>query len=73
MVNVQSRVDDVNKAAKQLEESRHPRTKEIKECQTRLNKRYILDRLPVHHRGTQRPTGQTSMQMVFLRKLICEE
>uniref|UniRef100_A0A3B5KYR0 Spectrin beta chain n=1 Tax=Xiphophorus couchianus TaxID=32473 RepID=A0A3B5KYR0_9TELE len=40
MVNVQSRVDDVNKAAKQLEESRHPRTKEIKECQTRLNKRW---------------------------------
>uniref|UniRef100_A0A3B3X0I2 Spectrin beta chain n=1 Tax=Poecilia mexicana TaxID=48701 RepID=A0A3B3X0I2_9TELE len=40
MVNVQSRVDDVNKAAKQLEESRHPRTKEIKECQMRLNKRW---------------------------------
>uniref|UniRef100_A0A8C9ZMQ2 Spectrin beta chain n=1 Tax=Sander lucioperca TaxID=283035 RepID=A0A8C9ZMQ2_SANLU len=33
------RVDDVNKAAKQLEDSRHPRTKEVKECQTRLNKR----------------------------------
>ncbi|KAM4540523.1 spectrin beta chain, erythrocytic isoform 2-T2 [Fundulus diaphanus] len=40
MVNVQSRVDDVNKAAKQLEDSRHPRIREIKECQTRLNKRW---------------------------------
>lgn len=39
MANVQSRVDDVNKAVKQLEDSRHPRTKEVKECQTRLNKR----------------------------------
>uniref|UniRef100_A0A4W6CP76 Spectrin beta chain n=1 Tax=Lates calcarifer TaxID=8187 RepID=A0A4W6CP76_LATCA len=35
-----SRVDDVNKAVKQLEDSRHPRTKEVKECQTRLNKRW---------------------------------
>uniref|UniRef100_A0A8C4EWG4 Spectrin beta chain n=1 Tax=Dicentrarchus labrax TaxID=13489 RepID=A0A8C4EWG4_DICLA len=40
MGNVQSRVDDVNKAVKQLEDSRHPRTKEVKECQTRLNKRW---------------------------------
>ncbi|KAM9842482.1 spectrin beta chain, erythrocytic [Aulostomus maculatus] len=40
MANVQLRVDDVNKAVKQLEDSRHPRTKEIKECQTRLNKRW---------------------------------
>ncbi|XP_054653191.1 spectrin beta chain, erythrocytic isoform X2 [Dunckerocampus dactyliophorus] len=40
MANVQSRVDDVNKAVKQLEESRHSRTKEVKECQTRLNKRW---------------------------------
>nr|XP_057911997.1 spectrin beta chain, erythrocytic isoform X2 [Doryrhamphus excisus] len=40
MANVQSRVDDVNKAVKLLEESRHPRTKEVKECQTRLNKRW---------------------------------
>lgn len=39
MGNMQSRVDDVNKAVKQLEDSRHPRTKEVKECQTRLNKR----------------------------------
>uniref|UniRef100_A0A7N6BG58 Spectrin beta chain n=1 Tax=Anabas testudineus TaxID=64144 RepID=A0A7N6BG58_ANATE len=39
MANVQSRVDDVNKAVKQLEDSRHPRTKEVKECQARLNKR----------------------------------
>uniref|UniRef100_A0A8C6Q8P3 Spectrin beta chain n=1 Tax=Nothobranchius furzeri TaxID=105023 RepID=A0A8C6Q8P3_NOTFU len=39
MANVQSRVDNVNKAVKQLEDSRHPRTREIKECQTRLNKR----------------------------------
>lgn len=39
MANVQSRVDDVNKAVKQLEDSRHPQTKEAKECQTRLNKR----------------------------------
>lgn len=40
MANVQSRVDDVNKAVKQLEDSRHPRTKEVKDCQARLNKRY---------------------------------
>uniref|UniRef100_A0A3B5A4I7 Spectrin beta chain n=1 Tax=Stegastes partitus TaxID=144197 RepID=A0A3B5A4I7_9TELE len=40
MANVQSRVDDVNKAVKQLEDSRHPRTKEVKDCQTRLNKRW---------------------------------
>ncbi|XP_029900365.1 spectrin beta chain, erythrocytic isoform X1 [Myripristis murdjan] len=40
MANVQSRVDDVNKAVKQLEDGRHPRTKEVKECQTRLNKRW---------------------------------
>uniref|UniRef100_A0AAX7TAX2 Spectrin beta chain n=1 Tax=Astatotilapia calliptera TaxID=8154 RepID=A0AAX7TAX2_ASTCA len=40
MGNFQSRVDDVNRAAKQLEDSRHPRTKEVKECQTRLNKRW---------------------------------
>ncbi|XP_031435870.1 spectrin beta chain, erythrocytic isoform X2 [Clupea harengus] len=40
MDNMQSRVDDVNKAAKQLEDSRHPRTKDVKECQTRLNKRW---------------------------------
>lgn len=44
MANVQSRVDDVNKAVKQLEDSRHPRTKEVKDCQARLNKRY-------HHRS----------------------
>ncbi|KAK5857703.1 hypothetical protein PBY51_010930 [Eleginops maclovinus] len=40
MANVQSRVDDVNKAVKQLEDSRHPRTREVKECQMRLNKRW---------------------------------
>ncbi|XP_011488466.2 spectrin beta chain, erythrocytic isoform X2 [Oryzias latipes] len=40
MANVQSRVDDVNRAVKQLEDSRHPRTKEVKECQRRLNKRW---------------------------------
>ncbi|XP_034531254.1 spectrin beta chain, erythrocytic [Notolabrus celidotus] len=40
MANVQSRVDYVNKAVKQLEDSRHPRTKEVKEYQTRLNKRW---------------------------------
>lgn len=37
---MQQRVDDVNKAAKQLEDGRHPRTKEVKDCQARLNKRY---------------------------------
>ncbi|XP_061896936.1 spectrin beta chain, erythrocytic isoform X1 [Entelurus aequoreus] len=40
MCNVQSRVDDVNKAVKQLEDSRHPRTKDVKECQSRLNQRW---------------------------------
>uniref|UniRef100_A0A6Q2YBG7 Spectrin beta chain n=1 Tax=Esox lucius TaxID=8010 RepID=A0A6Q2YBG7_ESOLU len=40
MANVQSRVDDVNKAVKQLEDSRHPRTKDVKECQMRLNMRW---------------------------------
>ncbi|XP_051941422.1 spectrin beta chain, erythrocytic isoform X2 [Hippocampus zosterae] len=40
MGNVESRVDDVNKAVKQLEDGRHPRTKEVKECQTRLNTRW---------------------------------
>ena len=39
MVGVQSRVDDVNNAVKQLEDSRHPQMKEVKECQMRLNKR----------------------------------
>jgi len=39
MANVQARVDHVNQAVKQLEDSRHPRTKEIKDCQTRLNNR----------------------------------
>lgn len=41
MGNMQVRVEDVNKAVKQLEDSRHPRTKEIKECQARLNKRCV--------------------------------
>ncbi|XP_046711712.1 spectrin beta chain, erythrocytic isoform X1 [Silurus meridionalis] len=40
MGNMQTRVDDINKAAKQLEDSRHPRSKEVKDCQTRLNKRW---------------------------------
>ncbi|XP_066550926.1 spectrin beta chain, erythrocytic isoform X2 [Amia ocellicauda] len=40
MGNVESRVQDVNKAAKQLEDSRHPSMKEVKERQTRLNKRW---------------------------------
>ncbi|XP_068195760.1 spectrin beta chain, erythrocytic isoform X1 [Antennarius striatus] len=40
MANVASRVDDVNNAVKQLEDSRHPRTKEVKDCQTRLNTRW---------------------------------
>ncbi|XP_066540760.1 spectrin beta chain, erythrocytic [Hoplias malabaricus] len=40
MGNMQTRVDNVNKAAKQLEDSRHPRSKEVKDCQTRLNKRW---------------------------------
>lgn len=38
---MQVRVEDVNKAVKQLEDSRHPRTKEVKECQARLNKRCV--------------------------------
>lgn len=41
MGNMQLRVEDVNKAVKQLEDSRHPRTKEVKECQARLNKRCV--------------------------------
>lgn len=41
MGNMQARVEDVNKAVKQLEDSRHPRTKEVKECQARLNKRCV--------------------------------
>uniref|UniRef100_A0A8C2CWL3 Spectrin beta chain n=1 Tax=Cyprinus carpio TaxID=7962 RepID=A0A8C2CWL3_CYPCA len=32
--NMQARVDNVNKAAKQLEDSRHPQTKQVKDCQT---------------------------------------
>ncbi|KAJ8340937.1 hypothetical protein SKAU_G00332280 [Synaphobranchus kaupii] len=40
MGNVQTRVDDVNKAAKQLEDSRHPSIKSVKDCQSRLNKRW---------------------------------
>uniref|UniRef100_H3DPL3 Spectrin beta chain n=1 Tax=Tetraodon nigroviridis TaxID=99883 RepID=H3DPL3_TETNG len=40
MGNMQARVEEVNKAVKQLEESRHPRTKEVKDCQARLNKRW---------------------------------
>uniref|UniRef100_A0A9J7YKA1 Spectrin beta chain n=1 Tax=Cyprinus carpio carpio TaxID=630221 RepID=A0A9J7YKA1_CYPCA len=40
MGNIQARVDDVNKAAKQLEDSRHPQTKQVKDCQTRLNRRW---------------------------------
>ncbi|XP_061600290.1 spectrin beta chain, erythrocytic isoform X2 [Cololabis saira] len=40
MSHMQLRVDDVNKAVKQLEDSRHPRTKEVKDCQARLNKRW---------------------------------
>jgi len=39
MGNMQARVDNVNKAAKQLEDSRHPQTKQVKDCQIRLNKR----------------------------------
>uniref|UniRef100_A0A8C2CSH5 Spectrin beta chain n=1 Tax=Cyprinus carpio TaxID=7962 RepID=A0A8C2CSH5_CYPCA len=38
--NMQARVDNVNKAAKQLEDSRHPQTKQVKDCQTRLNRRW---------------------------------
>uniref|UniRef100_A0A671MKR6 Spectrin beta chain n=1 Tax=Sinocyclocheilus anshuiensis TaxID=1608454 RepID=A0A671MKR6_9TELE len=40
MGNMQARVDNVNKAAKQLEDSRHPQTKQVKDCQTRLNRRW---------------------------------
>ncbi|XP_059376697.1 spectrin beta chain, erythrocytic-like [Carassius carassius] len=40
MGNMQARVDNINKAAKQLEDSRHPQTKQVKECQTRLNRRW---------------------------------
>ncbi|XP_056332566.1 spectrin beta chain, erythrocytic isoform X2 [Danio aesculapii] len=40
MGNMQTRVDSVNKAAKQLEDSRHPQTKQVKDCQIRLNKRW---------------------------------
>ncbi|XP_056101531.1 spectrin beta chain, erythrocytic isoform X2 [Rhinichthys klamathensis goyatoka] len=40
MGNMQARVDNVNKAAKQLEDSRHPQTKQVKDCQIRLNKRW---------------------------------
>ncbi|ROL18754.1 Spectrin beta chain, non-erythrocytic 1 [Anabarilius grahami] len=40
MDNMQARVDNVNKAAKQLEDSRHPQTKQVKDCQIRLNKRW---------------------------------
>ncbi|XP_050989973.1 spectrin beta chain, erythrocytic isoform X2 [Labeo rohita] len=40
MGNMQARVDNVNKAAKQLEDSRHPQTKQVKDCQTRLNRKW---------------------------------
>ncbi|MGH0128281.1 UNVERIFIED_CONTAM: hypothetical protein FKN15_027822 [Acipenser sinensis] len=40
MNNVETRVADVNQAAKQLEDSRHPSVREVKECQNRLNRRY---------------------------------
>ncbi|KAJ7990853.1 hypothetical protein DPEC_G00291220 [Dallia pectoralis] len=40
MANVQSRVDNVNNAVKQLEDSRHPSTADVRECQTRLNTRW---------------------------------
>ncbi|XP_060790175.1 spectrin beta chain, erythrocytic isoform X5 [Neoarius graeffei] len=40
MGNIQTRVDNINKGAKQLEDSRHPRSKEVKDCQTHLNKRW---------------------------------
>lgn len=36
---MQVRVEDVNNAVKQLEDSRHPRTKEVKDYQARPNKR----------------------------------
>ncbi|MBN3270904.1 SPTB2 protein, partial [Polyodon spathula] len=38
--NVETRVTDVNQAAKQLEDSRHPSVREVKECQNRLNRRW---------------------------------
>ncbi|XP_037550656.1 spectrin beta chain, erythrocytic [Nematolebias whitei] len=50
MGNVQVRVDNVNKAAKQLEDSRHPRTKDIKECQERLNTRWEAFRAMVEEK-----------------------
>uniref|UniRef100_A0A4W6CQK1 Spectrin beta chain n=1 Tax=Lates calcarifer TaxID=8187 RepID=A0A4W6CQK1_LATCA len=53
MANVQSRVDDVNKAVKQLEDSRHPRTKEVKECQTRLNKRKVDSAVSLNNYGLE--------------------
>ncbi|XP_026085189.1 spectrin beta chain, erythrocytic-like isoform X2 [Carassius auratus] len=40
MGNMQARVDNINKAAKQLEDSRHPQIKQVKDCQTRLNRRW---------------------------------
>ncbi|XP_056623302.1 spectrin beta chain, erythrocytic isoform X2 [Triplophysa dalaica] len=40
MGNMQARVDGVNKGAKQLEDSRHPQTKQVKDCQIHLNKRW---------------------------------
>uniref|UniRef100_A0A673HUD4 Spectrin beta chain n=1 Tax=Sinocyclocheilus rhinocerous TaxID=307959 RepID=A0A673HUD4_9TELE len=40
MGNMQARVDNVNKAAKQLEDSRYPQTKQVKDCKTRLNRRW---------------------------------
>uniref|UniRef100_A0A8C9W037 Spectrin beta chain n=1 Tax=Scleropages formosus TaxID=113540 RepID=A0A8C9W037_SCLFO len=50
MGNVQLRVDDVNKAAKQLEDSRHPSMKEVKECQARLNNRWNAFRAMVEEK-----------------------
>lgn len=38
---MQVRVEEVDKAVRQLEDSRHPRTKEVKDCQARLNKRCV--------------------------------
>uniref|UniRef100_W5N7P3 Spectrin beta chain n=1 Tax=Lepisosteus oculatus TaxID=7918 RepID=W5N7P3_LEPOC len=40
MDNVESRVENVNKAAKQLEDSRHPSMREVKDCQNHLNRRW---------------------------------
>uniref|UniRef100_A0A8C4TM46 Spectrin beta chain n=1 Tax=Erpetoichthys calabaricus TaxID=27687 RepID=A0A8C4TM46_ERPCA len=40
MNNVGGRVEQVNSAVKQLEDSRHPSVKEVKDCQSRLNKRW---------------------------------